>query len=257
MKEIREFIKGEIGKNIIFLDNVGSTNTYAMELAGKGAPHGTVVITEWQTGGRGRMGRTWISPSGGNLYMSVILQPSIPAEDATLLTLLAGVACCRALRSGSGLPVEIKWPNDLLISGRKVGGILTEIKTKAGGIRFAVVGIGINVNVGTESFPEEVRTIATSLKAETSREQSVELLAAAILNEMDYWHNIMTGGGREKLLGEWRKMASLFGKAVDVVQGDKVLTGIAGDIDERGFLLLRLSSGAIIKVGAGDLTVWK
>lgn len=244
-----------IGTNIIKLGTVDSTNTVAMELAERGAEHGTVVVAENQTKGRGRMGRTWVSPPGGNIYMSVILMPDIQLRDATLLTIMAGVACCRALRDITGLPVEIKWPNDLMVSGKKLGGMLTEVKSNAGKIVLAIIGIGINVNVPMKDFPPEVRGIATSIRNETAKEHSAAGLIALLLNELDRWVSILDKDGRESVLDEWRRLTTMLGKSVRVTLGDETLTGIAEDVDEQGMLILRLPSGIYRKINAGDLTI--
>ncbi|HWR59097.1 MAG TPA: biotin--[acetyl-CoA-carboxylase] ligase [Thermodesulfovibrionales bacterium] len=255
MDELKSLIKGKIGRNLISLDTVDSTNTYAMELAEKGAAHGTVVIAEYQTKGRGRIGRTWVSPPGGNIYMSVIIRPAIKLKDATLLTIMAGVACCLALKDIAGLPVDLKWPNDLMVSNKKIGGILTEVKSNAGKIFFAAMGIGINVNVPMEAFSQDVRGIATSIGNETAREHSLEPLIAGILNEIDTWTDILAEDGGESVVNEWRRSTTMLGKSVRVSLGDESLTGIAEDVDEQGMLILRLPSGISRKINAGDLTV--
>ncbi len=244
-----------IGTNIIRLGTVDSTNTYAMGLAEKGAEHGTVVVAENQTKGRGRLGRTWASPPGGNIYMSVILRPSIQLREGTLLTIIAGIACCRALKDISGLPVEIRWPNDLIISGKKVGGILTEIKASAGNIVFAVMGIGINVNSSAEDFPPDVKGTATSIRDETAKEHSIDVLIAGILRELQRCSDILAEGGKELILDEWRKSTTMLGKTVKAVLASETLTGVAEDVDEQGMLILRLPSGLLKKINAGDLTI--
>ncbi|MGC8938865.1 MAG: biotin--[acetyl-CoA-carboxylase] ligase, partial [Thermodesulfovibrio sp.] len=154
----------EIGKEIVVYDEVESTNSKANELLKQGYPSGTVVIADRQTKGKGRLGRTWISPSGKNLYMSIALKPGIPPKYATLLTLTSVVACTTALRRYTDIPVMIKWPNDMLIDDKKIGGILTEMKIEGEKIKSAVVGIGINVNMTEEDIPEEIKDIASSLK---------------------------------------------------------------------------------------------
>jgi BirA family biotin operon repressor/biotin-[acetyl-CoA-carboxylase] ligase len=226
-----------------------------MELAEKGASHGTVVIADSQTKGRGRMGRTWISPSGDNIYMSVILTPPMGLKEATLLTILAGVACCSALRNTTGLPVEIKWPNDLMVSHRKLGGILTEIKSGAGKLSYAVMGIGINVNTKLEDFPPEVRKIATSIRNEKGKTESRTCLMAEVLNELDCWYRVLAQKGKDALLDEWRRLTSMVGKPVQVTMGEELINGLAHDIDEEGMLIVRLPSGALRRISFGDLVV--
>lgn len=255
MDQLRELIKGEMGRNIISMGEVESTNSLAMELAEKGASHGTVVVADSQTKGRGRMGRAWISPSGGNIYMSVILTPSMRPKEATLLTIMAGVACCGALRNTTGLPVEIKWPNDLMLSHMKLGGILSEIKSGAGKIVYAVIGIGINVNTKTEDFPPEVRTVATSIRNEKGKTVPRTFLIAEILNELDCWYRVVSQKGKNTLLDEWRRLTSMIGKPVQVTMGDGIINGLAHDIDEEGMLIVRLPSGALKRISSGDLVI--
>lgn len=255
MDQLRELIKGEIGRNIVSLGIVESTNSLAMELAEKGASHGTVVIADSQTKGRGRMGRPWISPSGGNIYMSVILTHPMDLKEATFLTILAGVACCGALRNATGLPVEIKWPNDLMVSHKKLGGILTELKSCGREMLYAIIGIGINVNIALEDFPPEVRKIATSIKDEKGKTESRTFLIAEILNELDRWYHVFAQQGKNSLLNEWRKLTSMMGKPVQVTMGEEIISGLAHDIDEGGMLIVRLPSGALKRISFGDLVV--
>lgn len=244
-----------IGEEIIRLGTVDSTNTYAMELAERGAANGTVVIAENQTKGKGRIGRTWVSPPGGNIYMSVILRPRIKLENATLLTIMSGIACCLAIRDVAGLATEVKWPNDIVISGKKLGGILTEVKSMAGKISFAIIGIGINVNVPLEGFPPDIRGIATSIRNETAKKHSEDDLIAGILRELDLWIAILEEKGGEPVLDEWRRLTTMLGRTVSVTLGRETFAGTAEDLDEQGRLILRLPSGISRRINAGDLTI--
>ncbi|MBI4690234.1 MAG: biotin--[acetyl-CoA-carboxylase] ligase [Nitrospirae bacterium] len=287
---------GFIGTEIVFLESIDSTNTFAMGLAGKGSPHGTVVIADTQTKGKGRSGRTWVSPPKGNLYMSIILRPEIEPKDATLLVIMAAVACAIAIKKTSGLRVKIKWPNDLMVSDKKLGGILTEMKSDFDRITFAVIGIGINVNMEIKDFPQDIRNIATSIREELGTLPSIPshqgrggkrgsfhtggkpkelpsplvgegkgegdfripsrtFIVAEILEEMNRWYEILIKNGREPLLDEWRRLSSTPGSKVEVTVGEKTYAGIAEDIDDKGMLLLRLPSGVVEKISAGDLTV--
>jgi BirA family biotin operon repressor/biotin-[acetyl-CoA-carboxylase] ligase len=251
---MKALIKGKIGREIISLGTVDSTNTLAAELCEKNAPHGTVVIAERQTKGRGRLGRTWVS-AGGNIHMSIVLRPSMASAGGTLLTMIASVACARALIEASGLPVGIKWPNDIMVSGKKLGGVLTEVKSMGDRIISAVIGIGINVNSDMEEFPPEVKTTATSLKAETSIVYSKTLLISRILNEVEFWYDELTGSGREKLLREWRRLSCTLGREVVVSTSLESFHGVAQDIDEGGALIVKLPAGGLRRVSAGDLTI--
>ena len=255
MEQIKPLIKGNIGRDIIYLETVDSTNRAAIEIADNGALHGTVVIADCQTKGRGRLGRTWVSPPASNIYMSIILRPNLEPEDATLLTIMASVASARALRNATGLPVGIKWPNDLIVHDKKLGGILSETRSINSRIIFSVIGIGININSGLEDFPPDLRTVATSIKNETGREESRVNLIANILNEMDCWLKGLSKDGKEHLLAEWRRLTLTLKKSVKAVVGKDTFTGIAEDIDDKGMLLLRLPSGVLKKISAGDVTI--
>jgi len=177
IEDIKAKVRGILGREIFFYKTVDSTNTIATDLAEK-TPEGAVILADCQKKGRGRLGRHWLSPRGVNIYMTVILRPDIEPKDATLITLMASVACALALRRVTGILIMIKWPNDLIASGKKIGGILTEMKTARTRVISAVVGIGINVNGDPDSFPEEIRGIATSVKNETGKPFSRETIIA-------------------------------------------------------------------------------
>ncbi|MBI4686227.1 MAG: biotin--[acetyl-CoA-carboxylase] ligase [Nitrospirae bacterium] len=247
-------ITGSLGKEIILLQDTDSTNTVAARLADEGSPHGTVIIAETQRGGRGRLGRSWFSTKG-NIYMSIILKPAVKTEAAALLTLMAGVACVRALGSTTGLDVRLKWPNDIVVAGKKMGGILTETKILADTLLFAVVGIGINVNMQREEFPSDIQSLATSVKAETNKTQSLPLIISEILKETEACYELFRENKRDTLLQEWRRLSSTLGKNVKVTIGKDIITGIAEDIDDKGMLLLRLLSGELKTISSGDVTL--
>ncbi|MDP2277835.1 MAG: biotin--[acetyl-CoA-carboxylase] ligase [Nitrospirota bacterium] len=261
VEELKILVKGDFGKEIIFRESLDSTNTLAMELAEKGVSHGTVVIADRQLKGKGRLGRTWFSLPKGNIYMSVIVRPEIEPKDATLLTIMSAISCARAIRNSTrnesfptGLEVKIKWPNDLMVSERKLGGILTEMKSDQDRIVFAVIGIGINVNAHLDAFPVDVRAVATSVIEELGGEKlSRTLIIAAILNELERWFKVLIKGGRIQLINEWKKLSSTLGRKVKVVSGKDTFSGIAEDIDGEGMLILRLPSGVLKRVSAGDV----
>lgn len=260
VEELKILVKGDFGKEIIFRESLDSTNTLAMELAEKGVSHGTVVIADRQLKGKGRLGRTWFSPPKGNIYMSVIVRPEIEPKDATLLTIMSAISCARAVRNSTGIEVKIKWPNDLMVSERKLGGILTEMKSDQDRIVFAVIGIGINVNSSLDAFPSDVRAVAASVIEELrekgySQEISRTQIIAAILNELERWFKVLIKGGRIQLINEWKKLSSTLGRKVKVVSGKDTFSGIAEDIDDEGMLILRLPSGGLKKISAGDVTM--
>jgi len=252
--DIKSKIKGSIGREIFFYEKVGSTNTVASNLAEEVA-EGTVIIADTQEKGRGRLGRVWVSPPGENIYMSIILQPQIETKDATLITIMAAVASANALRKTTGLNISIKWPNDLICYERKIGGILTELKTDQKGILFSVIGIGINVNTDIDAFPEDVREIATSVKNETGKLFLREEIVAEILNEIHNWYMILKAMKREVLLAEWQRLTSTLGKEVIVVIGQETYKGFAEAIDDEGMLILRLPSEEMKRIHSGDVTV--
>jgi len=240
-------------RNIIFLTSVDSTNTYAIKLAENGSPHGTLIIADTQTKGRGRLGRNWFSPPKKNIYMSIILRPEIKAEEATLLTIMAGVASARALRNTTGLGVKLKWPNDIVMFEKKLGGILTETKTNHGRLIFAVIGIGINVNMVAKDFPSGIRSFSTSIKIDLGKSIPLPPIIAKIVKETEQWYKVLTGGNRDILLNEWRQLSATLGSNVKVTVGSKAVTGIAEDIDDKGMLILRLLSGEVKKISTGDV----
>lgn len=249
VEELKASIRGGLGKKIILLDRVESTNDLAMELAEKGSPHGMVVIADSQSSGKGRLGRKWLSPSGANIYMSVILRPGIPPGDATLLTLLGSVSCALALKKLTGVDVSIKWPNDLMVYQKKLGGILLEMRSESDRILFAVAGIGINVN----KTPSRVRSFATSIFDETGRWHKRTPLIAGILDEISEELEALKGGSGP-LLDKWRRLSSTLGKNVRVTAGKETFSGLAGDIDEKGRLIIKTRDGSLRTASSGDLT---
>lgn len=256
-EEIKSLLSGHtktIGNEVIFFDVINSTNTIAMEIAGK-LGEGTVIIADSQTGGKGRLGRTWFSPPGKNLYMSIVLKPAISPRDATILTLMSAVACATAIRRVSSVPVMIKWPNDIMASGKKLGGILTEIKAEMDRIFHAVIGIGININLDASDMPDDIKAFATSIKNETGISHTRTLLAAEILIEMDRWYNALLSSGKKQIIKEWLNLSSTIGRTVRVTVGNTVFTGIAGNIDDEGMLILKLPDNSLKKISAGDVTI--
>jgi BirA family biotin operon repressor/biotin-[acetyl-CoA-carboxylase] ligase len=252
---IKSAVQGSLLKDIIVYDRVASTNELAMSVAAKSNLWvNSVIIADSQERGKGRLGRKWVSPPEKNIYMSILLRPGLETRDATMLTLLTAVACAHAIKKISGLPVSIKWPNDLLLSGKKLGGILTEIRADIDKINLAVIGIGINVNTGMEDFTEEIRPIATSVKEGSKKYTARNELIVEILKQFDYFYGILIKKGKHPLLSEWKDLSSTIGKEVKVVIGDETVTGLAEDIDDNGMLILKLRSGLRRKISSGDIT---
>lgn len=226
-----------------------------MRYASEGAPHGTVVIADKQTKGKGRLGRQWLSPPGENIYMSIVLRPELEPRDATLLTLLSAVAVARAIRNVSALPVGIKWPNDIMLQDKKLGGILLETRTDPDRIDFVVIGIGVNVNLRTKDLPSDVGGIATSMKEVTGKTFKRTAVTAEIMDELEREYIDLMNNGRLRLLKLWRELSVTLGREVRVTQHNKSLDGIAVDIDDVGMLIVKTADGKQIIVSSGDVSI--
>lgn len=251
---IKALVKGGLGGEIVFLDKTSSTNDVAMGLAQAGSPHGTVVIADAQLKGRGRRGRRWASPPGRNIYLSVILRPRLHPRHSPVLTLAAAVAAAGALRERTGAEVSIKWPNDLVAAGKKIGGILLETRSEPDRVLHAVLGIGVNVNSQPADFPPEVRPMATSILMETGRRHGRGPLIAAILKALaGALSGLERASARAALMERWKGLSCTLGRQVRVVAAGEVLTGLALDIDSGGRLVLRAADGSLKTINAGDL----
>ncbi len=245
-----------IGKKIHVFPEISSTNTYALELASDGAAEGTVVIAETQSNGKGRLGRKWISPKG-NLYFSVILRPKIPLHKAPLSTLMGAVAVATAIRTVCQIPAAIKWPNDILISGRKVCGLLTEMSAEQDRIRHIVLGIGVDVNMEPDALPSDIRALTTTVAAEKGQKINRTALLLEILGELDHWYQVLLRDAAE-VLKEWEKLNMTIGSRIAVSgAGEEVLEGSAQGIDNEGRLVVGLDDGTRRTVAAGDVTILK
>lgn len=242
-----------LGVPVVYREELDSTNAHAAHLADSGATHGTLVVAGRQTAGRGRRGRTWESPEGGNLYLSLILRPKLTASRAFEFTLLSAVALAEALEA-CGVETSIKWPNDVEIDGLKVAGILSELATNPdGSIRWVILGIGVNVNVSPDAFPPEVRTRATSLLASCGRRFSLVSVVEALLDRLEYWVARHATDGFSPVLERWRERTSTLGAPVRAQVDGRVIEGIAEDLDDTGALLVRVDGGAIERIVAGEV----
>lgn len=252
--EVKPLLKTKlIGRRIHWFKTIDSTNSKAYNLALIGAEEGEVVIAEMQEGGRGRLGRRWFSPPLKNIYCSVILRPRISPNQAPLITLMTSVATAEAVKKISGLIPEIKWPNDILIHQRKVAGILNEINAEMDRINFIILGIGLNVNMDEDMFPEEIRDEATSLKIEKGEEISRKELLSCLLQELENWYKIFLKEGGESILKAWRERAQIKGRKIKVKSFGEVLVGSGVDVDSDGALILKREDGRRRRVIAGDL----
>lgn len=242
----------EIGRTLHYRESLESTNELAFQLAMEGAGHGEVVIADQQTRGKGRRGRSWISPPGKNLYCSVILRPDLAPQRAPELTLVTAVAVAASLRE-VGAPVEIKWPNDLLLNQLKVAGILTELSAEQDRIHFAVVGVGVNLNAEPTDFPEEIRALATSVRQALGRPVLRAPFAATMWARMEEWFRCHAESGFRPVREAWKQISATLGKKV-LIKGERLeVQGVAEDIDEGGALLVRTARGTLERVLAGDL----
>jgi BirA family biotin operon repressor/biotin-[acetyl-CoA-carboxylase] ligase len=254
--DIRPGLKTRVvGKEILLLAEVVSTNTRAMEMASLGAVEGTTVIAETQTGGKGRLGRKWISPNG-NLYLSVIFRPNVPMHKAPLITLMGAVAVASAIRTICGVQAVIKWPNDILISGRKVAGLLTEMSAEQDRIRHIVLGIGVDVNMEMSELPPDVRALTTTLKAEAGQAIDRTALLWQVLRDLDHGYQTFLKQDAD-VLEEWKKLNMTIGKRVMVSGAGETLEGLAEGIDQEGRLIVRLGDKSVRHVAAGDVTIVK
>lgn len=244
-----------IGKEIHLFSEISSTNTLAMEMASRGTPQGAVVIAETQTGGKGRLGRKWISPKG-NLYFSVILRPDIPMHKAPLSTLMGAVAVASAIRKVCQVHAAIKWPNDILISGKKVCGLLTEMSAEQDRIKHIVLGIGVDVNLEPDVLPSDLRAVTTSLALETRQKINRTALLQEILRELDHWYHVLLHDPAN-VLKEWERLNMTIGNRIAVSGGGEVLEGLAQGLDAEGRLIVKLDDGTARTVAAGDVTVIK
>jgi BirA family transcriptional regulator, biotin operon repressor / biotin---[acetyl-CoA-carboxylase] ligase len=243
------------GRKIYHFPTIGSTNQEAKRLAVEGAPHGTIVVAETQTSGKGRLARHWFSPAEGGIWFSVILRPGSPPTEAAKFTFLGAVAVAKAIRELTGLAVEIKWPNDIHYEGRKLVGILTELNAEMDAINYIVMGIGINVNVKLEEYPEELRKIVSSIQRELGQAVSRQKLLCMILEQMEYLYARALGEGFQSVFSAWRAMNCTLGYEVNVVSVNQEFTGTAVDIDEEGALLIKKTNGTLERVIAGDVSV--
>jgi BirA family biotin operon repressor/biotin-[acetyl-CoA-carboxylase] ligase len=245
-----------IGQTIHLFREIHSASDMAKELALIGTKEGTVVIAETQTRGKGRLGREWISPADG-LWFSLILRPKISPEDASKLTLLAGVVVAKTLEKLYHLRAEVKWPNDVLIDGKKICGILTEASSKGRYLDFVVIGFGINANFPVSRLPASLHESTTTLRTELNREVNIEALLRSLLEETERYYRMFKEGNFETVLAEWRRLAKFLGSYVYVRSLNEKVEGWAVDVDEQGALIVRLRDQTTRKIVAGDVTVRK
>lgn len=237
-------------------DTIGSTNDIAKEMARNGAPEGTVIIAQAQTAGRGRMGRSFHAPAGLGLYFSLILRPKCNPNALLHLTCAAAKATCDGVENCIGFRPQIKWTNDLIGDGRKLGGILTElsVSSKTGLVEWAVIGIGINCNHSPEDFPPELQDMASSLKQIMGRNYLPSDLAAHLMQAL-YRMNCQLFSHKEDILKKYRQDCITVGQQIMLVRDNERFYGTALDVDSDGGLTVRLDNGAIETVQSGEVSV--
>ena len=246
-----------IGRDIRVFEETTSTNDVIEKLARDGVKEGVVVFAESQTRGRGRLGRKWISPARKGLWFSALLRPNLRPQEATQLTVASATALVRAIISVTELKPRIKWPNDILIRGGKVAGILTEMSAELDRVKHLIVGIGVDVNTSSTDFPSDVRKTSTSLKAECGKSVSRPELAVAILRELDADYGRIRNGQFAALADEWEAGCSTIGHQITLRVGDRKIQGWADSLDDDGALLLRTEHGRLERVIGGDVTLEK
>jgi BirA family biotin operon repressor/biotin-[acetyl-CoA-carboxylase] ligase len=255
--EIKWKLKTKVfGRNVMSYRKVDSTNTIAYELAENSMKEGAVILADEQVKGKGRHGRHWSSPSKGGIYMSCILRPSIAPNEISRITLLAAIAVAQAIRDVASLEVTIKWPNDIMMNGKKLCGILTEMKAEQDSVDFVVLGIGINVNIpksallkGATSIKEELHR--PGVKAAVSRVE----LTKRVLERLEEYYNLMKSEGFEPIIDIWKDLSVMIGSRVKVSLHGKTFEGLAHDINPDGALVVRTESGVLEKISSGDVVM--
>lgn len=255
-QEIEKYLDTKyIGRNIVHFPSLNSTNTKAKELASTDIANGTVVISEEQTSGRGRFGRQWISPKFKGIWMSIILKPDMDPTNASNITLIGAAAVTEALAE-LGVEAKIKWPNDIILNNKKLGGILTEMSSELNLINYIIIGIGINVNISSEDFSKELEEIATSLKIQTGEELSRKELLANILGHFErLYEEYINENNLNSTLEVCKKSSILLGKEIQLYCKGVLVTAKAVDIDEEGLLIIEHKDGRIEKIISGEVSM--
>ena len=246
-----------VGRDIRVFNETASTNDVVEKIARDGAKEGVVVFAESQSRGRGRLGRKWASPTRKGLWFSVLLRPEFAPGDATRLTIAGATAVARAIRKETGVLPQIKWPNDILIRGRKVAGILTEMSAELDRVKHIILGVGVDVNLTASDFPADLRRVATSLKMESGEPVDRPALAAALLTELDCDYARACGRGFAALADEWEAQCVTLGSNVTIHLGDRTIRGRAEALDDDGTLLVRTQHGQLERIIGGDVVLEK
>lgn len=242
-----------VGRNLVYLPEAGSTNTEARRLGKAGAPDGTLVMADYQTSGRGRLERRWEAPPGSSLLVSLIFRPTLAPHQIQRLTMVCSLAVADAVEAETGLCVGLKWPNDLMVDGSKVGGILTELELRGDRVDYAVVGIGLNVNLDPSELPGDLLMPVTSLSHALGRRVARRPLLWAVLWAVEARYLALKAGHSPH--AEWAERLVTVGQPVTISLAGGVLEGMAEGLDANGALLVRQADGRLEAVVAGDVTL--
>lgn len=244
-----------LGSNILIFDAIDSTNDLARKCLEEGALEGLILMAESQTRGRGRMGRSWVSPAGTGIYLSVLLKPKIEPQRLQQLTLMAGLGTVQAVNEFSSQKAQLKWPNDILLNGKKLCGILSEYHPTQNEENAVIIGIGVNANHSQNDFPENLRPIATSIKIETGRSVDRQVLATALIRHLDQEYDAFLRDGSAAVIQKWTENSDMFGKNISVTKGKSVIHGTALGLDSQGRLLIRIKNGAEMAFDSGEVSL--
>jgi BirA family transcriptional regulator, biotin operon repressor / biotin---[acetyl-CoA-carboxylase] ligase len=250
-----------MGREILCFDSIDSTNNLAKKIAHEGCVDGTVVVAEIQTAGRGRLGRSWASTAKKGIWMSIVLRPALPPEDIQVITLAAAAAVARTIRRVTGISAGIKWPNDIILDGRKVCGILTEMSSDMEQVNFIVLGIGMNVNHAAEDFPPELQLVATSLAAHAARSNPDRSMfnrceiIRTLLEELEPLYTAINNGAVEEIIDEWRRYSVTLGRQIKASVRNSEYIGTAVDITKDGKLVVDCNDGQRREFISGEVMV--
>ena len=245
-----------IGKEIVFLESVDSTNNYAKKMGEGEFQEGTLIIAEEQTAGRGRLGREWMSPKGKGIWMTIMLMPDIKPEQAAQITLIAAFAVVLGIKNVCNIYAMIKWPNDVVVNGKKLCGILTEMGAEIDRINYLIVGIGINANVDEMDFTDSGLNIATSIKIQKGRDIDRKLLISDIIkNFEELYINFIEKGSIEYIIKDYKKVSATLGKDVRILEKGEEWHGLALDINNQGHLIVKMDDGTIKEISSGEVSV--
>lgn len=255
IEEVRSNLKTSwVGRTIYFFQEVNSTNDVARHLALQDAEEGTVVIAEAQTCGRGRLGRKWVSPPGG-VWLSIVLRPEFKPRDLVKINLLVAVAASKTLREEYGLKAEVKWPNDVLVDGKKICGVLTEAASEGDIAKYMVVGIGLNANNSLSAFPPDLRIKATTIKERLGKDVKREELVSSLLKSFEFCYEAFREGRFISVLEDWRRFSCTLGRMVEVSGFGERWEGFAVDVDDEGWLIIKVDDGSLRKIFSADVTL--